>query len=118
MTDVIIMTESGEKNKKLLAIEYVNKIAIVEVAKVSSSIDLRNKHNQVISNTNMDVAKDLKLIGIKKYQKCTDQIQDKIDWLHKDWIPTIGAFVKHFWRMYNNEEIIKNMITRREIDSE
>lgn len=62
-----------------MIIENTNKIAIAKVAKVSNAIDLGNKYNWIISNTNIDEARNLKLIGIKKYWRCTDQIQDKVD---------------------------------------
>lgn len=40
---------------------------MAEVAKMSSTIDLDNKHNWIISNDDIDGAKDLELTGIKKY---------------------------------------------------
>ncbi len=66
----------------------------------------------------MDAVRDLRLTSIKKYWRCAGQIQDKVDWLHKDWIPTLGAFVKYSWKTHNNKEVTKNMIIKREIDSE
>ena len=88
------MTKRGIENKELLAIENADKIAMAEVVKVLSTIDLRSKHSWAISNVNMDITEDLGLTGIKKYWKCAGQIQDKVDWLHKDWIPVLRAFVK------------------------
>lgn len=93
--DVIVIAEKGRENKELLAIENIDKIAIAEVAKVSNAIDLTSKHNQAISNANIDVAKDLKLISIKQYQRYIDQIQDKVDWLYKNKISTLRVFVKY-----------------------
>ena len=61
------MAERGRKNKELLSMENVNKTVIVEVAKILSAIDLGNKYNLAINNADIDVAGDLKLIGIKKY---------------------------------------------------
>ncbi len=58
----------------------------------------------------MDVAEDLGLTGIKKYWRCAGQIQDEVDLLYKDWIPALGAFVKHSRRTHDNEEITENMI--------
>ena len=96
----------------------VDKTAIIKVAKVSSTIDLGSKHSWVISNADMDVAGDLGLTGMKKYWKHAGQIQNKVDWLHKDQIFALGVFVKHSRRTHDNEEVTKNMIIRREIDSE
>ena len=52
---------------------------MTEIAKVLSTIDLDGKHSWAISNNNMDKAKNLRLISIKKYWRCICQIQDKID---------------------------------------
>ncbi len=59
---------------------------MVEVGKEINAITLKNKHSWAISNDDsMDIAKDLKLIDIKKkYSKRTSQFQDKIEWLYKD----------------------------------
>ena len=84
MKDMIAVAEKGRENKELLAIENINKTAMAEVAKVSSTIDLRSKHNWAINNADINVAGDLKLIGIQKYWKCAGQIQDKVDWLYKN----------------------------------
>ncbi len=67
MKDVIAVAEKGRKNKKLLAMENIDKTAMTEVAKMSSTIDLRSKHSWAISNTDIDVVRDLGLINIKKY---------------------------------------------------
>lgn len=40
---------------------------MIEVTKLSSAINLSNKYNWVISNTNIDVVRDLRLTSIKKY---------------------------------------------------
>ena len=45
----------------------VNKIALAEVGKTSSPIDLNSKYIWVISNIDIDVARDLGLTGIKKH---------------------------------------------------
>lgn len=89
---------------------------MIKVTKVLNVINLRNKYNLAIDNTGINVARDLGLIYIKKFKKCTNQIQDKVDWLYKDWIFALGIFVKYFQNMHNNEKIIKNMIIRHEID--
>ncbi len=64
MKDVITMAERGGE---LLAMENADKTVIAEVAKVSSAINLGNKHSWAISNADIDVAGDLGLTGIKKY---------------------------------------------------
>lgn len=73
------MAERVGENKELLAMKNVDKSIIVEVAKVSSAINLRKKHRQAISNADMDTTEDLELIVIKKYWRYPGQIQDKVD---------------------------------------
>lgn len=51
-----------------------NKIAMAEVAKVLSTIDLRSKHSQAIINTDIHTVGDPRLIYIKKYQRRIRQI--------------------------------------------
>ncbi len=114
MKDVIAVAEKGGE---LLAMENADKTAIAEIAKVSSTINLGSKHSWAISTGDMNAVGDLRLTGIKKYWRRPGQISDKVDWLHKDWIPTLGAFVKHSQRTHNNEEVNENMIIRRKIDS-
>lgn len=46
---------------------------------MSSIIDFKSKHNWVISNIDIDIARDLELISIKKYWRCIGQIHDKVD---------------------------------------
>ena len=74
---MIVVVEKNRENKKLLVIENVDKTVIPKVAKVLSVINLENKRSWVISNIDIDIAGDLKLICIKKYWRCTSQIQDK-----------------------------------------
>ncbi len=76
MKNVIAMVE---RDGELLVMENANKTAITKFAKVSSAIDLRNKHSWAISNADMDVARDLGLTSIKKYWRRIGQIQDKVD---------------------------------------
>lgn len=52
-----------------------------------SSMDLNSKYIWAISNANMDVTKNLKLINVKKYQRCTSQIKKKVNKLYKNQIP-------------------------------
>lgn len=59
------MAKRVGENKKLLAIENINKTAMVEVVKVSRAINLKCNHIWVISNAYMDTAEDLKLIDIQ-----------------------------------------------------
>ena len=56
MTNIIAVAERGRENKKLLAMENVNKTTIAEVAKMSNAINLGRKYNWAISNTGMDIA--------------------------------------------------------------
>ena len=74
MKDIIVIAEKGGENKELLTLENADKTAIIEVAKVSSAINLKSKHSLVISNAYKDAAGDLELMGIKKYYKCASQI--------------------------------------------
>lgn len=62
-----VVAKKNKENKKLLALKNADKTAIVEVAKVLNSIDLSNEHSWVISNADINIARDLKLIDIKKY---------------------------------------------------
>lgn len=79
MKNVIVVTEKSRENKKLLAIENIDKTIMVEVTKVLSAINLRSKHNWAISNVDIDVARDLRLIYIQKYWRHIGQIQDDIN---------------------------------------
>lgn len=67
MNDIIAVAKKGGKNKELLAMRNVDKTVMTKVAKILSTIDLRRKHNWVISNIDIDIARNLELIGIKKY---------------------------------------------------
>lgn len=67
MKDMIILAQKSRNNERQLIIENINKIAIVEVAKVLSIINLNNKYNWVITNSDIDATRDPKLTGIKKY---------------------------------------------------
>lgn len=57
---------------------------MTKVVKISIVINLGDKYCWIISNTNIDKIRDLELICIKKYQRCTGQIQAKVDQLYKD----------------------------------
>lgn len=66
MKDIITVAEKDRENQELL-VEKVDKVAMVEVARMSIAINIGGKYRQVISNIDMDVAEDLRLISIKKY---------------------------------------------------
>ena len=51
-----------------------DKIALVEFEKKSSLIDIYSKYMWVISNVDIDAAKNLRLTNIKKHWKLTGQI--------------------------------------------
>lgn len=72
----------------------------------------------VISNVNNDVAKDLGLMIIKKYWRCTSQISEKWKKLHRDYKPVLTAFVTYLREMHNNEEVTENIKIRWNINSE
>ena len=78
------MVEKNRENKELLAIKNANKTIMAKVTKVLSAIDFESKYNWAISNADIDIVKNLRLIGIKKYLRCVGKIEDKVDWLHKD----------------------------------
>lgn len=65
-------------------VEKINKAAIVDIIRVWTAIDINSKYRCVISNVDIDVVRDLERNNIKKYSKCSDQIQAKVDCLHKD----------------------------------
>lgn len=48
----------------------MKKFAIAEVTKIVNAISNDNKYNWAINNGVIDAARDLQLIGVKKYQKC------------------------------------------------
>lgn len=110
---MIILAQRDRNNKRLLAIENRDKTIIAEVIKV---IHLENKHGQIISNSDINAARNWEIISIKKFWKCISQIQDKVDKLDKNWIPIFEGFIKHFWKMHNNKKITKNMKIEQNIN--
>ena len=62
MKDVIISKKAVQK-KKQLVVRNVDKIALAEMRKTSSLIDLYGKYMSAISNLDIDVARDL-VLGI------------------------------------------------------
>lgn len=59
--------------------EKLDKIAIVEITKVSSAIDINNGYRLVINNVDINTAKNLRLTNITKDKKCISKIQAKVD---------------------------------------
>lgn len=47
----------------------INKIALADITKTSSPIDLNGKYMWVISNVHIDATRNLGLISIKKYKR-------------------------------------------------
>lgn len=64
----------------------------------------------------MNVVRDLRLTGIKKYERHVSQIKKKVNWLYKNQIPALAMFVKYFQRMHNNEKMIENMKIALNVD--
>ena len=83
MKDVVISKKAQEKERQL-ELRNADKIAQAKVARSSSPMDLDGKYMWVMSNVNIDAARDLGLIGIKKYQRLTVQIEKEGDKLHRD----------------------------------
>lgn len=52
------------------------------MAQVLSPINFVGKYKWVISNANLDKAKELVLTNIKKYWGCTGQVEIALDWLY------------------------------------
>ena len=69
-----------------------------------------------MSNIDINAAKELGLTSIKKYWRRARQVEIELDWLH-NWIPALATFVRHLRKMYDNEEVTKNINARQDIDS-
>ena len=65
MKDMIISKKA--RKKKTLLEDIADTTALVEVAQVSSLIDLAKGYNSAISNINLDIAKKLGLTSFKNY---------------------------------------------------
>ena len=115
MKDVIISKKALEKEGQLV-VRNADKIVLAEVGKTSSPMDLDGKYMWVISNVDIDAARDLGLTGIKKHWRLAGQIEKEVNGLHRDWIPALAAFVKHSRKTHDNEEVTENMKIRRDID--
>ena len=115
MKDVIILKKALEKEGQLV-VRNANKIALTEFGRTLSSIDLDSKYIRAISNVDIDAPRNLGLTDIKRYWKLAGQIEKEVNELHKDWIPAFAIFVKHSWKMHDNEKVTENMKIRRDID--
>lgn len=89
--------------------ENIDEIALAEGTKTSSLMDFDNKYIWAISNININAARDLGLIGIKKHSKLASQIKNKVNGLYRDWISVLVAFVKLSQKTHNNKKVIKKM---------
>lgn len=65
MKDAIIPKKAMEKKKLLEGIADIT--VLTEVAQKSSSINFAKKYKYIMSNTDIDIAKKLKLTRAKKY---------------------------------------------------
>ncbi len=112
----MIISEKAREDK-MLSESIVDTTAPVEMAWVSSPIDLVGRYNWGISDADLDAAKELGLTSIKKYWRRAGQVEIELDRLH-DWIPTLATFVRHSRRVYDNKEIGQNISVRRDINPE
>ena len=115
MINVIISKRVLEKEGQLV-MRNGDKIALVEIGKTLSPIDLDGKYIWAISNHDIDAARDLKLTGIKKYWKFAGQIEKEVNGLYKDWIPALTTFVRHFRKRHDNKKVTENMKIQGDID--
>ena len=115
MKDMIILEKAREK--KMLSESTANTTVSAEVAWVLSPINFAGRYNWTISNTDLDTAKELGLISIKKYWRYASKVAIELDWLH-DWILALATFIKYSRRVYNNKKVHQNMIVRQNIDPE
>lgn len=65
MKDVIILEKVRKKEK--LSESRVDITILLEVAQILSPIDLARRYKYVMSNADIDTAKELGLIEVKKY---------------------------------------------------
>ena len=83
MKDVIISKKALEKEGQLV-VRNADKIALAEVGRTSSPMDLDGKYMWAISNVDIDAARDLGLTGIKKHWRLAGQIEKEVNRLHRD----------------------------------
>ena len=77
MKDMIIEEKAREKER--LSKNIANTTAPVELAQALSSINFTRKYIWAISDADMDAAKELELTSIKKYWRCTRQVEMELD---------------------------------------
>lgn len=70
---MITVAKKDRKIQKRL-VEKVDKAAMAKVVKITSNIDISNKYKWAITNDDLNITRDLKLIGVKKYQRCVGKI--------------------------------------------
>lgn len=63
MKNMIMLEKTGKKKEQLV---LKNVIKLAEGVKMLTLINLYSKYMWAISNTNMDIARDLRLTSIKK----------------------------------------------------
>ncbi len=80
MKDVIISEKARED--EMLSESITDTTAPAEVARVSSLVDLVGRYNWVMSNVDLNTAKELGLTSIKKYWRRAGQVEMELDWLH------------------------------------
>ena len=83
MKDMTILKRALEK-KRQLVVRNADEIVLAEIRKKLSPIDLDGKYIWVISNIDIDTARDLRLIDITKYWRLASQIEKKVNRLYKD----------------------------------
>ncbi|WP_375449299.1 hypothetical protein [uncultured Nostoc sp.] len=118
VTKDVIISKKALENEGQLVVRNVDKIALAEVGKTLSLMDLDGKYMWAISNVDIDVARDLELTDIKKHWRLAVQIEREVNGLYRNWMLALAAFLKHFWKTYNNKELMENMKIRRDINPE
>ena len=88
-----VFIKENARDKEGLLEEIANITLPVKMAWALSFINLVRKYMWVISNIDLDAAKELRLTGIKKYWKHIEQVEIELDWLH-DWISALATFVR------------------------
>lgn len=63
----MILSKKVLEKEEQLIIKNANRIALSEVGKTSSSMNLDHRYKWVISNVDINAARDLGLTDIKKY---------------------------------------------------
>ena len=106
----VISTKKVRKMEELLK-AIVDTTVPAKIALALSSISLVRRYIWAISNANLDTAKHLKQTGIKKHWKYTRQIKLELDCLY-DWILALVIFVRYSYKVYENEEVTKNIKAR------